>query len=154
MPSKRDKVYKLLKKLIDANIPINGVGLQAHWSIYEPSEKNLRDAIDKYASLKLNIQITELDVSIYPPEAQPRSIKPNEIIAFTAEIEKKQMDSYKMFFKVFREYKKVITGVTFWGVSDKVSWLNYFPVRGRTNYPLLFDREMKPKQAYKEIIEF
>jgi endo-1,4-beta-xylanase len=154
MPGKRDKICQLLKKLIDAHVPINGVGLQGHWSIYEPSEKNLRDALDKYATLKLNIQITELDVSIYPPEPASRSLKPNETLSYSPELEKKQIDSYKMFFKVFREYKAVIKTVTFWGVSDKVSWLNNFPVRGRTNYPLLFDRDMKPKPVYKEVAVF
>lgn len=154
-PQKRDKVYRLLKELIDAGVPVNAVGLQGHWSIYEPSEKNLRDALDKYSSLKIGIMITELDVSVYPPEPEPRAIKPNETLAFTPELEKKQAEQYKMFFKVFREYKNVITGVTFWGATDGQSWLNNFPVRGRTNYPLLFDREMKPKlEAYKAVVDF
>jgi endo-1,4-beta-xylanase len=154
IPQKRDKVYRLLKQLLEKHVPVNGVGLQGHWSIYEPSEKDLRDALDKYSSLNLNIIITELDVSVYPPEANPRSLRPNETLPFTPELETKQMNAYKMFFKVFRDYKKVITGVTFWGVSDRVSWLNNFPVRGRINYPLLFDRDLKRKQAYQAITEF
>lgn len=154
IPQKRDKVYRLLKQLLDAHVPINGLGLQGHWSIYEPTEKNLRDALDKYSLLKLDILISELDVSVYPPEAEPRKLKPDETLSFTPELEKKQADSYRMFFKVFREYKNVIKGVTFWGVSDRVSWLNNFPVRGRTNFPLLFDRELKPKQAYKAVVDF
>src|ERR1700742_2345027 len=67
-PEKRERVYKLLKKLVDAKVPINGVGLQAHWSIYEPSNKELETAIKEFSSLGLKIQFTELDISIYPWE--------------------------------------------------------------------------------------
>jgi len=154
IPSKCNKVYKMLKGLLDKNIPVSGLGLQAHWSIYEPSEKNLCEALDTYKELNINIQITELDVSVYPPEGATRSLKPDEILPYTPEIEQRQSDSYKMFFRVFREYKAVIKSVTFWGVSDKVSWLNNFPVSGRTNYPLLFDRDMKQKKVYTDVTNF
>jgi endo-1,4-beta-xylanase len=59
-----------------------------------------------------------------------------------------------MFFRVFRDYKDKLTGVTFWNISDKHSWLDNFPVRGRKNYPLLFDQELKPKKVYEEVIKF
>jgi endo-1,4-beta-xylanase len=59
-----------------------------------------------------------------------------------------------MIFRVFREYKNVITGVTFWNVADKSSWLNNFPVKGRKNYPLLFDRNLLPKKVYWEVVKF
>jgi len=148
-PGKRDKVYRLVKQLLDAGVPINGIGLQGHWNIINPSEKELRDAIDKYASLGLKLQITELDVSVYSSgQTDPADN------AFTAEREKKQLEKYKMVFKVFRDYKDVITGITFWNVSDKSSWLDNFPVRGRKNYPLLFDQNLKPKKAYWEVVKF
>ena len=148
-PGKRDKVYRLVKQLLDAGVPINGIGLQGHWNIINPSEKELRDAIDKYASLGLKLQITELDVSVYSSgQTDPADN------AFTAEREKKQLEKYKMVFKVFRDYKDVITGITFWNVSDKSSWLDNFPIRGRKNYPLLFDQNLKPKKAYWEVVKF
>ncbi len=59
-----------------------------------------------------------------------------------------------MVFKVFREHKDKITGVTFWNVSDKSSWLDNFPVRGRKNYPLLFDQTFQPKKVYWEVVRF
>ena len=59
-----------------------------------------------------------------------------------------------MFFRVFRDYKKVLTGVTFWNVSDKYSWLDTYPVAGRKNYPLLFDQNLKPKKAFQEVVNF
>jgi endo-1,4-beta-xylanase len=148
-PAKRDKIYQLLKGLLDNGVPINGIGLQGHWSLKNPSEKNLREAIEKFSSLGLKIQITELDVSVYSSNE-----KTAENQVFTQEKEQLQMDQYKMIFRIFREYRKEITGVTFWNISDRSSWLDNFPVRGRKNYPLLFDQNLQPKKAYREVIDF
>jgi endo-1,4-beta-xylanase len=148
-PVKRDKIYRLLKKLLDDGVPVNGIGLQGHWNINSPAEKDLRDAIEKYSSLGLKIQITELDISVYSStETDPADN------SFTSDREKKQIEKYEMVFRVLRDYRKVITGVTFWNVSDKSSWLDNFPVRGRKNYPLLFDQNLKPKKAYWKVVEF
>ena len=148
-PVKRDKVYRLVKMLLDNGVPVNGIGLQGHWNIYNPNEKDLRDAIEKFSTLGLKIQITELDVSVY----SSTEVDPADNV-FTPDREKKQNEKYEMVFKVLREYRKIITGVTFWNVSDKSSWLNNFPVRGRKNYPLLFDQNLKPKKAYWKVVEF
>ena len=153
-PEKRERVYKLLKKLVDAKIPVNAVGLQAHWSIYEPHEQELEATIQKFASLGLKVQITELDMSVYPWEKQARPLRNGEHIAFTPEMNQKQADQYAMVFKVFRKYKNVISGVTFWNVSDKYTWLDTYPVRGRKNYPLLFDQALQPKNAYWRVVKF
>lgn len=153
-PEKRERIYRLLKKLVDAKVPINGVGLQGHWSIFEPSEKELRDAIEKFSSLGLKVQFTELDVSIYRWEKFDRERKSGESDVLTPELEQQQLEKYKMFFNVFREYKDVITGVTFWNISDKHTWLDNYPVKGRKNYPLLFDQQLKPKKAYWEVVTF
>ncbi|MDO9581108.1 MAG: endo-1,4-beta-xylanase [Bacteroidales bacterium] len=148
-PCKRDRVYRLLKQLLDAGVPVHGVGLQGHWNINNPTEKDLRDAIEMFSSLGLKIQITELDVSIYSSDEKDPSDN-----VLTEEREQKQIEKYKMVFKVFRDYKNVISGITFWNVSDKSSWLNNYPVRGRKNYPLLFDRNLQPKKAYQEVVNF
>ncbi|HEY9046263.1 MAG TPA: endo-1,4-beta-xylanase [Ohtaekwangia sp.] len=153
-PEKRDRVYTLLKKLRDAKVPVHAVGMQGHWSIFEPSEKDLRATLDKFSSLGLNIQITELDVSVYPSEKFPRERRQGESDVFTSELENKQMERYKMVFRVLREYKNVITGVTFWNISDKHTWLDTYPVPGRKNYPLLFDQNLKPKKVFFEVTKF
>jgi endo-1,4-beta-xylanase len=153
-PAKREKIYKLVKELLDKKIPVHGIGLQGHWSIYEPSEYELRESMQKFSSLGLALQITELDVSVYPSEHSRRDTRPGETGILTEEMLKKQSEQYNMFFRVFREYKNVITGITFWNVSDKRTWLDSFPVRGRKNYPLLFDQELKPKKAYLEVVNF
>lgn len=151
---KRDRIYNMLKGLLDKKVPIHGMGLQAHWSIFSPTEQELRQSIEKFSSLGLKIQITELDISVYQSEHSRRERRADEPDTFTLDMEAKQVEQYKMAFKVFREYKDVITGVTFWNVSDKSTWLDNFPVRGRKNYPLLFDTNMKPKKAYWEVVRF
>ncbi|NCD71010.1 endo-1,4-beta-xylanase [Mucilaginibacter agri] len=153
-PEKRERVYKLLKKLIDAKVPINAVGLQAHWSIYEPGQKDLITTIERFASLGLKVQITELDMSIYPWEKSPRERLPGESDTYTQDLEQKQADQYAMAFKVFRKYKDVITGVTFWNISDQHTWLDEYPVKGRKNYPLLFDQNLQRKKAYQSVTNF
>lgn len=151
---KRERIYRLVKKLIDDGVPIHGVGLQGHWSLFEPTEGELRSAIERFSSLGIDVQITELDVSVYPWEKKDRELKANDKDAFTPEREQLQLEKYKMIFRVFREYKNVVTGVTFWNVTDKHSWLDSYPVRGRKNYPLLFDQKLKPKKAYWEVVKF
>ncbi|RKR81457.1 endo-1,4-beta-xylanase [Mucilaginibacter gracilis] len=153
-PEKRERVYKLLKKLIDAHVPINAVGLQAHWSVYEPTPAELRTEIKRFASLGLKIQFTEVDVSIFPWEKQARALKPGEAGILTPELEKKQTEKYAEVFKIFREYKNVITGITFWNISDRYTWLDEYPVRGRKNFPLLFDQNQQPKKAYWSVVNF
>jgi len=152
---KREKIFKLVKGLKDAGVPIHGVGLQGHWAVNEPSEQQLDSTINRFAELGLKIQITELDISVYPKEhnARERKTDDNDTV-FTAEKENRQIEMYKMCFRIFRKYKNVISGVTFWNISDRHSWLDNFPVRGRKDYPLLFDKDLKPKKAYWEVVRF
>ncbi|WP_184542110.1 endo-1,4-beta-xylanase [Mucilaginibacter sp. FT3.2] len=153
-PEKRERVYKLLKMLVDTKVPVNGVGLQAHWSLNEPTQQDLMTTIQKFASLGLKVQITELDISVYPWEKEPRSLRPGESSEFTPEKEEQQAKQYAMVFNVFRKFKNVITGVTFWNISDKYTWLDTYPVNGRKNYPLLFDQNLQPKEAYWQVVKF
>jgi len=153
-PEKRERVYRLLKKLVDAGVPINAVGIQAHWSIDEPSQKDLIATIKKFSSLGLKVQVTELDISIYPWEKNKRTLRPGETDTYTPELEKKQDEKYAEVFKVFRDYKNVISGVTFWNISDKRTWLDDYPVEGRKNYPLLFDQQLQRKKAYWSVVDF
>jgi endo-1,4-beta-xylanase len=103
----------------------------------------------------LKIQITELDISVYPKEHTARERKAEDAdIAFSASKEAMQSEKYRMCFNLFRKYKNVITGVTFWNISDRRSWLDDFPVRGRKDYPLLFDKNLEPKKAYWEVVKF
>lgn len=152
---KREKIFRLVKSLKDAGVPIHGIGLQGHWAINEPSSQQLDSTLKRFAELNLKIQITELDISVYPKEHTPREGRPEDAdTVFTSEKENKQIEMYKMCFEIFREYKNVLSGVTFWNISDRRSWLDNFPVRGRKDYPLLFDKNLQPKKAYWEVVKF
>lgn len=154
-PVKRAKIIKLVKHLKDAGIPVNGVGLQSHWAVNEPSRGQLDSTLQQFAQLGLKLQITELDISVYPKEHQARARKPEDVdTSFSPEREQKQLEVYQMAFELFRKYKNVISGVTFWNVSDKNSWLDNFPVQHRKDYPLLFDTNLHPKKAYWKVVDF
>jgi len=153
-PEKRERVYKLLKQLVDAKVPINAVGLQSHWSLYEPSGNELQEAIDRFSSLGLKVQFTELDISVYPWEKNKRAKRPGESDAYTTTMEAQQAAQYQKVFETFRANRKLISGITFWNVTDKTTWLDDYPVPGRKNYPLLFDVNGQPKKAYWQVVNF
>ncbi|HEV2480668.1 MAG TPA: endo-1,4-beta-xylanase [Puia sp.] len=153
-PAKRDKIYRLLKGLLAKGVPVGGIGLQAHWSISTPTREELERSIRLFSSLGLQVQITELDISVYPGHQGGQMVRGeagNPDSGFTSDMEQKQLEKYKMVFEVFRKYRKQITGVTFWNVSDRHSWLDN---RGRKNYPLLFDKDLQPKKAYRAVVDF
>jgi len=172
-PVKREKIYKVLKKLVDDHVPINGVGMQAHWKLNDPSPEELRKALDEVTSLGLKVQFTELDITIRLPRPRPAAyatpVAPQTPDpGYTPELEAKQVAQYKMVFDIFRQYKKSITNVTFWNVSDRYSWLD---ARGgglaggaaagantprviRKAYPLLFDENRNRKKAYWSVVDF
>jgi endo-1,4-beta-xylanase len=154
-PLKREKIFKLVMSLKDAGVPIHGLGLQGHWALTEPSREQLDSALTRYAQLGVTLQITELDVSIYPKEHLASTRKAEEYDqTYSLEKEQKQGEAYKMYFEIFRKHKKSISSVTFWNISDRRSWLDNFPVRGRKDYPLLFDKDLKPKKTYWEVVKF
>jgi len=154
-PVKREKIFKMVTSLKEAGVPIHGVGLQGHWAINEPSADQLEQTLSRFSTTGLKLQITELDISVYPKEHNARPSGTQDLkTEFTADKEQKQMEVYKMCFDLFRKYKQYITGVTFWNISDRSSWLDNFPVRGRKDYPLLFDKDLKPKKAYREVTTF
>lgn len=105
--------------------------------------------------MNLPIQITEPDISVYDKEHNARDRKASGYdTTFTPEKELKQQEDYKMCFELSRKYKQHIASVTFWNISDRRSWLDNFPVRGRKDYPLLFDKTLNPKKAFWEIVDF
>jgi endo-1,4-beta-xylanase len=153
-PQKRERVYRLLRKLVAAGVPITGVGIQGHWSVFEPSMSDLKASIERFSSLGLKVQITELDVSIYQWEKNRRARRAGESDVYTPELQQRQAEQYKDVFAVFRRFRGTINGVTFWNISDRNTWLDRYPVPGRKNYPLLFDTAGQPKKAYWEVTNF
>jgi endo-1,4-beta-xylanase len=162
--TKRRGVIALVKKLQAAGIHIAAVGNQAHYKLESPSITQVDAVITDLSRLGLKVNITELDINVLPA---PRQFSGAEVSqrfdpakgldpypnGLPDELEQKLAKRYADLFSLFLKHRDVITRVTFWGVTDGDSWLNYFPVRGRTNYPLLFDRQGKPKPAYEAVIQ-
>lgn len=94
-------------------------------------------------------------MSIYPKAHATRArLNQDPDAAYSDSIAGFQAEQYKMWFEKFKKYRKNITGITFWNISDRHSWLDNFPVRGRKDYPLLFDASLQPKKAFREVTDF
>ena len=148
MVSKRDKMIEAVKGMLDRGVPVDGIGLQCHWNIYSPELDVIKSAFEQYAKLGLKLQITEMDISMFAHEDRGKVDKP------TPQMLELQAKRYGETFAVFREYKDIIDNVTLWGVADDFTWLDHFPVPERKNWPLLFDEEHRPKEAYYRIMDF
>lgn len=147
-PAKRDKVVRLIEELQSESIPIHGVGMQGHYDIYHPPIYQIEQTIQTYRDLGVEIHITELDLSIFRwGERNGFPKPPPERLGL-------QAARYGHLFVLFRQYSDVISNVTFWGIADDNTWLNDFPVRGRKNWPTLFDDHHQPKDAFWRVIDF
>lgn len=152
-PEKRNKIFELLKRLKEKGIPIDGVGMQSHYTPNEVTEQYLQETIDMFSSLGLEIQVTELDVSVYNYRDKGSQDLRKEDDILTPEREKKQADFYEMLFKVYRRNKGKITGVTFWGSADARK--NYRTNKiGKMDYPFMFDEFLQPKKIFYSITNF
>ena len=143
---KRQDIYELVKDLVEEGVPIDGIGFQAHINNYFPTIDEIRETIHMFSELGLEVQFTELDVSIYTSKDE----KTTEI---TEKVLERQAERYKELFDLFKEESEHITNVTLWGIADDISWLNNFPVKGRGDAPLLFDAFGEPKPAFWAITE-
>lgn len=157
---KRPKAVEMLKGLVDAGVPIHGVGIQAHWRMDPPFEQ-AEKAIEEFSALGLKVMFTELDIGVLPTRYEGADISQTEGMTeeqravmnpytdgLPDEVAKLHAEKYRSAFELFMKHQDKIGRVTFWGVHDGHSWLNNFPVRGRTEYALLFDRELKAKPAF------
>jgi endo-1,4-beta-xylanase len=161
--AKRKGAVELIRKLKTQGIPVAAMGLQGHDKLDWPSAKQQSDTIEAFAALGIKVNITELDVDVLPRNAPGNSADISATSAggaglnpYTAglpdAVQQTLANRYAELFDIFVKYKASISRVTFWGVTDGGSWLNNFPIRGRTNYPLLFDRGGKPKPAFFSVI--
>jgi endo-1,4-beta-xylanase len=161
---KRDGAVALIKQLKDQGAPVTVVGLQEHVRMDWPTMEQLDATIDAFAALGVKVNITELDIDVLPKAVAGNTAE----ISATAEaraalnpypdglpvaMQQALAKRYADLFANYVKHRGTITRVTFWGVTNANSWLNYWPVRGRTNYPLLFDREGKPTPAFDAVIQ-
>lgn len=160
-PQKRAGCIAILKKIKEAGVRIDGVGIQGHWHLGKIPLKDIEESILQYSALGLKVMITELDIEVLPRNFQGAEVSRrmkndpsmNPYVKGLPDSVQQQLAlDYESLFKLFLKHKDKITRVTFWGVDDGQSWLNGWPVPGRVNYPLLFDRELNPKPAYHKVI--
>ena len=156
-------VIRLVKNLQSKGIRIDGVGFQGHWALDFPELDEIEASIQAMAEIGMKVMITEMDVDVLPQPGGYRGADISKNFELKKELDpysealpdsmqQKLADRYAGYFRLFYQYKDIVTRVTLWGVDDGHSWKNFFPVRGRTNYPLLFDRQLKPKPAFDAVI--
>ncbi len=162
--AKRNGAIALIKKLQAAGIPISTVGIQGHDQLNWPSTQVEDETIAAFAKLGVKVAITELDIDVLPRGTSSHTadidynIKSDSRLnpypdALPDAVEKQLAQRYSELFAVYVKHSDVVNRVTLWGVTDSDSWLNNWPVRGRTSYPLLFDRDGKPKAALDAVIQ-
>ncbi len=162
-PKKRAGAIKLIKKIQASGTKIDGVGIQAHWSINGPPLQDIENSIIEFSALGLKISFTELDLTVLPNPWDLKGADVNQNFegspfmnpypnGLPDSLQRKLAKDYEDLFKLFIKYKNKIERVTFWGVNDGQSWLNGWPIKDRTNYPLLFDSNFKPKLAFKKVM--
>ena len=126
--------------------------------------KDIEESIEAFSNLGIKVMFTELDLTVLPNPWEVNTADVNMKAENNAyynpypnglpdTVQQMLTNDYERLFTIFQKHKKVVTRVTFWGVNDGQSWLNNWPIVGRTNYPLLLDRNFKPKEAYFKVIE-
>ncbi|PPU63280.1 endo-1,4-beta-xylanase [Xanthomonas codiaei] len=168
-PAKRDGIVRMVRMLQQAGIRIDGVGMQGHWGLNYPSLRDIEDAIDAYAALGIKVMITELDIDVLPITKEGQVIgtglahKQFQLPEFKRfldpyraglppQVQAQLTERYAELFALFWRKRDKLARVSVWGVTDGMSWKNDYPVPGRTNYPLLFDRTHRPKPALDAVL--
>ena len=162
--SKRLGAIALIKKLQAEGVPLAGVGLQGHYKMNWPSAMQLDETIEAFSRLGVKVEVTELDLDMLPPATRSQAAEITMNFALQAKlnpytnglpdsVQQNIAQRYANLFAVLVKHHKDVNRVTFWGVTDADSWLNDWPVKGRTAYPLLFDRNCQPKPALDAVIQ-
>lgn len=164
VPSKRAGAIAIVKRLKKAGLRIDGVGIQGHVNLSHPTVEEQEATILAIHREGVMAMITEMDVDVLPGtkgwgdadirrrEAEDPAFNPY-VDGLPDEIQRRLAERYAELFRMYLKNHDKINRVTFWGVSDGDSWLNGFPIRGRVNHPLLFDRELKPKPALQAVLD-
>jgi len=169
-PEKRDGIIRMIKMLQKEGIRIDGIGIQAHWGLNFPKMQYIEQAIDAYAALGIKVMITELDIDVLPLTKEGQitgtdMMKPQFQLeefetyldpyknGLPSDVEAQLNARYKALFELFYAKRDKIDRVTLWGLHDGMSWKNDYPIPNRTNYPLLWDRNLNPKPVIKTIAD-
>jgi endo-1,4-beta-xylanase len=162
---KTESVIQLIKNLQSNGVRVDGVGIQGHWFLDYPKMDLLDSYMKELRKLGVKLMITELDVGVLPFCPLDAAVVP--LSSFDAEmqhkynpypdglpdaVEKNLANRYAELFSYFRKNRDLFGRITFWAVHDGQSWRNYWPVTGRSDYPMLFDRHCRPKPAFDAVV--
>jgi endo-1,4-beta-xylanase len=163
-PDKRAAVVLLVQGLQARGVRIDAIGSQGHFQLRSPSLESIEASLNAFAATGVEVLLSEMDVDVLPPANQNQGADLSVNAALSG-----QLDPYRKclpssvaeqaaarwgaLFQLFVRHSDQLHSVTLWGVSDRTSWLNNWPVNGRTNYALLFDRQLRPKQSWQKVIE-
>lgn len=160
-PGKRKKLIRLLTELKERGVPIDAYGMQGHFELGDSSLSQLRETFSALRDLDIKVVVSELDIDVVTRgrwwadggryREELKTYDPYKE-GLPKEIEQQEMEQYVALFRLFDEYQDVIARVSFWNLHDGQSWLNDFPWE-RTNYPLLFDRQLKPKPVFDAVCD-
>ncbi|MBR3443423.1 MAG: endo-1,4-beta-xylanase [Bacteroidaceae bacterium] len=145
-PVKSVRIAEMVRQMKEKGVPIDGIGMQGHYNIYEPSAQDVDAAIERFSHVVSHIHVTELDIRVNREMGGQLKFK-RDAAAITDSINRVHADRYAAMFRVFCKHSDVIDCVTFWNLSDRDSWLS------EQNYPLLFDRNYQKKRAYDAVIK-
>lgn len=150
-PAKRAGVIRLVKDLQTHTLRIDGIGNQAHWRLDTPTVAEIDEALVDLHATGLKVMYSELDINLLPntPRDADPSVANPYVNGLPDQMQQQLAQRYAELFGVFIKHREAITRVTFWGLSDADSWLN----RGRINYPLLWDRQRRPKPAFDAVVD-
>jgi endo-1,4-beta-xylanase len=163
-PLKRAGVINIVRNLRNKGLRIDGVGIQGHWHLDSPDFKIVDEGISEYAALGVKVMITEMEINVLPTPSwlygadiskiseYKDSLNPY-VSGIPDSVQAQLTNRYANLFGLLLRNKDKVSRVTFWGVHDGYSWKNNWPIPGRKNYPLLFDRNYQPKPAYYAVIE-
>jgi endo-1,4-beta-xylanase len=162
-PEKREGVIRLVKGLQAKGIPVKAIGMQGHYGLTVPTIEQIEASIVAFSKLGVKVNFTELDIDVLPNPSRRQGADIAETFTQNEKfnvyttglpdsVQQKLTQRYADIFALFRKHADKIDRVTFWGVTDANSWLNNWPIKGRTSYPLLFDRNYQPKPAFREVI--
>ncbi|CAI8281395.1 MAG: Endo-1,4-beta-xylanase A [Opitutia bacterium UBA7350] len=154
----------LVLHLKSKGIPMHGVGFQGHWHLKYPKLEDVQRSIDLMAGIGVKVSISELDVGILPLLDDYQGADVDKKIELNPALNpyvdgvpervlKQQARRYREIFELFLRNSDAIERVSFWGTLDQYSWINDWPVKGRTAAPLLFGRDYQAKPAYHALRE-
>jgi len=163
-PEKREGAARIVRELQAAGIRVAGIGSQDHHKMDWPTPALVDSMLTVFAGLGVKVHLTELDIDVLPRPSGSRGAEVSDRFEARAElnpygaglpdsVQRALATRYADMFAVYIRHQDVIDRVTFWGVRDNDSWLNGWPVRGRTNHPLLFDRMGQPKPAFAAVMD-